>query len=181
MKKRLLILGVITLAMLMQSGCTHVDGGATIKKVGKQARFVILPMENLAETPRANERVESMLQSLMHSKGIRNLAAAPKATGEEVDLALLLDDGKRLETAKDWALKKGFRYGITGSIQEWRYKTGLDGEPAVGITLKLIDLENKDALLWTATASRTGWGSENLTGTTADVLKTLISKMEFLP
>ncbi len=178
MKQRRYILAIIALTTMMYSGCTHVESGAAVKEVNRSDHFVILPMQNLAETPRAGERVESMLESLMHGQGVRHLDEASTGNGDH--LALLLDDGKRLETAKAWARQEGIRYGITGSVQEWRYKTGLDGEPAVGITLNLIDLSNKDALLWSATASRTGWGSENLTRTTAKVLKTLVAEMEFL-
>lgn len=177
MKKLWFILGILVFAAMAQSGCTHLERGGVVR-LSKSAGWVILPLQNLSETPLAAERVESILQSLLRNKGVHPVTLAPQGNGK--DLALLIEDSLRLKTAKAWARQEGFRYGVTGSIQEWHYKTGLDGEPAVGITLNLIDLKNNETLLWTATASRTGWGSENLTRTTANVLIALIGEMEFI-
>jgi len=123
--------------------------------------------------------VESILYSILQNQGVHRLSFPPKDDSET--LSLLLDDGQRMISAKGWARANGFRYGITGSVQEWSYKTGLDGEPAVGITLSLFDLKKNDQLLWAATASRTGWGSENLTETTTRVLQALLDGMELEP
>jgi hypothetical protein len=175
MKKIFLIITSAVLFAFVQSGCTHLDSKASIK-LSNAEPWVILPFQNLAETPRAGERVESLLQSILKNQGVNKLAFYTK--NDPGNLTLFIDDGKQLETAKNWAKAKGFRYGITGSVQEWRYKNGLDGEPAVGLTLNIIDLRKNDALLWTATASRTGWGSENLTRTTIKVLHTLLARIE---
>lgn len=178
MKKLVVIFCTVVLAAVLSSGCTHLESGTSVS-LSTTERWAVLPLQNLAETPRASERVESILQSMLQNKGVKQLSLYPK--GDAENLALLLDDGKRLEVAKTWARRQGVRYGITGSIQEWRYKTGLDGEPAVGITLNVIDLQDDDKPLWTATASRTGWGSENLTETTAQVLNALLGELELLP
>ena len=175
MKKILLILSIAALFAFVQSGCTHLDSSASIK-LSKNESWVILPFQNLAETPRAGERVESILQSILKNHGVNKVAFFSR--NDPGNLTLFIDDGKRLETAKKWAKSKGFRYGITGSVQEWRYKNGLDGEPAVGITLNIVDLKKNDGMLWTATASRTGWGAENLTRTTIKVLHTLLGRIK---
>ncbi len=177
MKQLFILFCASLLTIVWQSGCTNLESGTSIE-VSKSAPWAILPLQNLAETPRAGERVESMLLSLLQNQGVNPLMSYPK--GDANDLALFIDDGKRLAAAQIWARESGWRYGVTGSIQEWRYKTGLDGEPAVGITLSLIDLQS-DALIWTATASRTGWGSENLTTTTTKVLKTLLAELDLIP
>lgn len=178
MKQSWLMLWAALLTVVGLSGCTHLESGAPVR-LETSEHWLILPLENLAETPRAGERVESILQSLLQNRGVRQVALYPKQNSE--DLSLLLDDGKRVAAAKDWAKGQNFRYGITGSIQEWRYKTGLDGEPAVGITLNLVDLKHNDHVLWSATAARTGWGSENLTVTTTKVLNAIIGEMELTP
>lgn len=177
MRKRLLFWCTGVLLMMIQSQCTHLESASPVT-VSTAEPWVILPLQNLAETPRAGERVESILQSTLQNQGVHQLAICPNNTE---NLALLLNDGKRLATAKEWAKTKGFRIAVTGTIQEWNYRTGLDREPAVGITLQLVDLQNNDALLWTATASRTGWGSENLTETTTKVLNAMLGEMELKP
>lgn len=178
MKRPLRILCAVFLHVSVLSGCTHLESGVPVQ-LNSADRWALLPVQNLAETPRAGEQVESILQGMLLNRGLKELAVYPKDDGE--DLALLLDDDKRVTDAKSWARSQGVRYGITGSIQEWRYKTGLDGEPAVGITLRILDLHNEGQPFWNATASRTGWGSENLTETTARVLKILLNQVEILP
>jgi polysaccharide biosynthesis protein PelC len=56
--------------------------------------------------------------------------------------------------------------------KEWRYKVGIDGEPAVGLTLKIIDLSN-GRVLWSATGAKSGWSREAL----ASVAQSLILNM----
>lgn len=177
-KRLLSIISMLLLTVTAPSGCTHVEAGK-LAKLNKSDGWAILPLQNLSETPRAAERAESILQGLLQKKRGALISRAPMGDGK--DLALLLNDSLRLEKAKAWARKEKIRYGLTGTIQEWHYKTGLDGEPAIGITLNLIDIENRDKLLWTATASRTGWGSENLTRTSIKVLAALVERMEFRP
>lgn len=174
MKKPLIFFCLLIWAAAAQIGCTHLQSGAS-PKLSKGESWVILPFQNLAETPRAGERVESILQSILKNKGVQKLSLYPKEDAD--NLALFINDDKRMAAAKEWAKENGFRYALTGSVQEWRYKTGLDGEPAVGITLNLIDLQNNDALLWSATASKTGWGADNLTEITVKVLNAIIGRI----
>ena len=63
-----------------------------------------------------------------------------------------------------------------GSVEEWRYKVGVDGEPAVGITLQLIDLPS-GAVIWTASGSKTGWSREGLTATAQKLLVELTAPL----
>ncbi len=51
---------------------------------------------------------------------------------------------------------------------EWSYKAGLDGEPSVSLTLRLLDLHN-DRTVWHAAGSRSGWSRESV-GTVAQTL-----------
>ena len=51
-----------------------------------------------------------------------------------------LADRRNQEAALTWAKTTGAKYAVAGSVDEWRYKVGLDGEPATGISLNVIDL-----------------------------------------
>ena len=90
----------------------------------------------------------------------------------------VLDDSRRLADAKEAARSNGARHALTGSVEEWRYKSGLDGEPAVGLSLLLVDLES-DKVVWSGSAARSGWSRESLAGTAQKVLQELAN--EFLP
>ena len=84
----------------------------------------------------------------------------------------ILDDSKRLADAKQNAKDKGVSHALTGSVEEWRYKSGLDGEPAVGLSLRLVDL-NSNEVLWSGSAARSGWSRSSLAGTAQKVLQEL--------
>ena len=68
----------------------------------------------------------------------------------------------------DWARSTHAQYAMTGSVNEWTYKVGLDGEPVVGLSLQLIDLKS-GRIVWTAVGSLSG-GSRIAVTTTAQRL-----------
>ena len=51
-----------------------------------------------------------------------------------------LSDRAAQEKALNWAKEQQAKYAVAASVDEWRYKVGLDGEPAAGITLSITDL-----------------------------------------
>ena len=38
------------------------------------------------------------------------------------------------------ARQQGANYAVAAAVNEWRYKVGLDGEPAVGVSISIIDV-----------------------------------------
>ena len=75
-----------------------------------------------------------------------------------------------------WAQSTGAHYAMTGSINEWNYKVGLDGEPVVGISLQLIDLASK-RIVWTAVGSKSG-GSRIAVSTVAQqLINTMLNQL----
>ena len=45
---------------------------------------------------------------------------------------------------------------LGGAVDEWRYKVGVDGEPAAGVTLQIIDVASGD-ILWSGGVGTQGW------------------------
>lgn len=155
--------------------------GCLVREVQKgpifeaRARWVLLPIRNQTETPRAGERTEAILDTLLRAKGITNLAVdRPSNDGA---LVPELDDRQRVERAIAWAKSQGFKYGVTGTIEEWRYRNGLEGEPAVGLSLQVIDLGSQ-RVLWSASGAKSGWGRDTLAGTTQELLKILLGDLD---
>jgi hypothetical protein len=64
------------------------------------------------------------------------------------------------------------RYAVTGTVDEWRYKVGVDGEPAVGFTLQVLDVPT-GRVLWSAAGGRTGWSREALSAVAHQLLTRL--------
>lgn len=173
MKTRLLRLGAVLALVITLAACS-VARMTEMTPLPRDARWVMLPIVNQSSTPQAGQRAEAVTATLLRAEG---LALAEYPPMEEADGFPVLEESRRLELARQWAQQAGYRYGITGTVSEWRYKSGLDGEPAVGITLKIIDLRNGD-VLWSATGARSGWGRESLAGTGHKVIAGLVDGIE---
>lgn len=144
--------------------------------VSSAERWALLPIENLSRTPLAGDQARSLVETHIRARGIENLEVFE--VGSEQTLMALLDEAGQLASAKQWALDNGFRFGITGNVQEWQYKNGLDNEPSVGLTLKFIDLQT-DQVMWVASAARTGWGYQNLSSVASKTIGDLLSEVRF--
>lgn len=136
------------------------------------ARWAMLPVANHSQTVQAGKRAGTVVATLLRSRGV-DLADYERPAGSDSDLPEL-DERKRQQQARAWAREQGFDYGVTGSVAEWRYKSGLNGQPAVGLTLRVIDL-NSGETIWSATGADTGWGRESLAGTGHELASELIA------
>jgi hypothetical protein len=140
------------------------------------SRWVVLPVMNFAETPQAGERAEAILETLLRTHGVTDLDHYP-ALKDDSGLPEL-DERRRYEKALDWARGQGFSYGVTGTVEEWRYRSGLDGEPAVGLSVQVIDLAS-GRVVWSATGARSGWGRESVSGTAHKLTNALLGDLRF--
>ncbi|MFZ8784368.1 hypothetical protein [Thermocrinis sp.] len=123
--------------------------------------YAVLPFENYTETPYAGYRVASILEGVLASKGYSLIPRVWSIKEKE-------PTEEEIKKLKESAIKNGARYIVYGSVNEFRYKTGLDGEPAVSITVLIYDArENK--VVRNVTVSGSGWVHESL-GTLAQKL-----------
>ncbi|MES1926964.1 hypothetical protein [Salinisphaera sp. T31B1] len=159
------------------AGCAVTDVHRE-ERLSASARWAQLPIANYAETPQAGERAAAILSTLLHQRGIDQLTAAP-ATQPAGGLPQF-DDAADLADALNWARGQGFQYGVTGSVEEWQYKTGLDGEPAVGLSLRVIDIQT-GRTLWSASGAKAGWGYSTLSGTAQKLMSTLVADLPLQP
>jgi hypothetical protein len=163
MKKGLLL---IVIAFLM-GGCSAVinsqnslpavyeDAQGTQKEQKRDIVIAIFKLQNYTDTPRAGKRAANIVQGVFMSEGyiIKN----------HID-----NRDKTLQEMQQEAKKDGAEYFLTGGVSEWRYKTGIDGEPAV--SLKLVLYRSADLkIIWSATGSQSDWGISSI-GTVAQEL-----------
>ncbi|MCA2422601.1 hypothetical protein R7Q39_28760 [Vibrio sp. 947] len=132
--------------------------------------WAIMPMTNNANTPMAAEKAEQLVATQLYAKGIRTIRYP--ATNSN-DLRSVLDSSVKQQNAQAWLATQPVDYVITGSIEEWHYKSGLDGEPAVGLTLEIQSAKTGE-VYWRASGSRVGWGRESITGTGQVVIENLL-------
>lgn len=155
--------------LVLLAGCA---GAYRNVQLPPDAGWALLPVVNYAETPQAGQRAEAILFTLLHERGV-NLRRYPPRTADALPE---LNDERRLQEAIDWARAANLRYGVTGSVEEWQYKAGLDGEPAVGLTVQVIDVAS-GRVLWSASGARSGWGYATLSGTAQELLQDLSGDM----
>lgn len=165
----------IAIAITAGLGCggpvmtVHRDG-----QVRASSRWALLPMENHSETPQAGERVEAILDTLLRKGGVGQLDRYPSP--KEGDGHLFASDHQRYEAALEWARGNKYDYAVTGSVEEWRYKSGLDGEPAIGVCMRVVDL-GSSKVVWAATGTQTGSSAENASATAVRLLDKLVHEL----
>lgn len=165
-----LVMLLLSLALLI-TGCTTINQSAR-KPVPFDQEWALLPFLNNTETPYAAERAEAVATALLYTRGVQSLSSYP-SSGKE-DEQLLPDRGtKRRQDALEWAKKKGIRYALAGTVTEWRYKVGLDGEPVAGVTLQLLDLQD-GSVLWSGSGSKSGWSRDAVSAVAQQVMEKLI-------
>ncbi|SMP08373.1 hypothetical protein SAMN06265339_0616 [Desulfurobacterium pacificum] len=122
------------------------SGCATLINQTKRQDFkgfhcAVVPFTNYSETPLAGSRVAAILYGVLKSKGYN------------VDLVNGAEKGD--------LIKEGYRCVISGYVNEWRYKVGIDGEPAVSVTYVVKDLKTGKKLA-SGSLSATEWGNKSL-------------------
>lgn len=162
------------------AGCAQVDSGpvSPFEASGGNSDlrmantgWAVLPIENNTETANAGQRAASIVAGFLRAQGYTDVREyrTPGDDGMFVDWT-----GTDMGKAKKWAADNHLRYGLTGAVNEWRYKVGVDGEPAIGIALQIIDLRT-GAVVWSGTASRTGWSRDAATSVAQGLVRQLLA------
>ncbi|MGS0743491.1 penicillin-binding protein activator LpoB [Glaciimonas sp. GG7] len=163
----------LTILILTASGCAVIQS-TPAPAVQRNDSIALLPIINLTETPQAGARAEVILETLLQANGFTQLKQYVSTNNGDTLFQNI--DRDAVAQASASARAANAKYGLTGSVQEWRYKVGVDGEPAVGLSLKLIDIATGE-VLWTASGSRTGWSRDAVSGVAQKLLGQLISPL----
>lgn len=165
--------GVAWLMAALLGGCAVVDQSAP-PPVAKGDAWTVLPIANHTETPQAGQRAAAIAQGLLRAYGYANLT--PYAGGGDDET--LFDPAKpdAQQNALNWARQQNIRYALSGAVTEWRYKVGVDGEPAVGLSFDVIDVAS-GKIVWTGTGSRTGWSRDALSGVAQKLERDLLAPL----
>ncbi|MDP2842078.1 MAG: hypothetical protein Q8O06_00375 [Acetobacterium sp.] len=173
--KRFYALLIIT-AVLFVAGCVTLNQRGTA--VSFNDSWALLPFINNTETPYAAERAESIVAALLHARGLPRLERPVTVTKAE-DLGA--DRGeKRQHEALEWARQNKVRYVLSGTVNEWRYKVGLDGEPVAAFTLQVMALP-EGRVVWSGAAGKSGWSRDAVSSVAQQVLERLLGEISVLP
>jgi TolB-like protein len=172
MKSRLLASAFLLLCL---AACTLVQHSATVP-LERNAQWAMLPIANYTDVPQAGLRAETIVETVLRGRHLGGFQHYPPVLNS--DSLFEPAERKAVLEAMDWARKQGVRYAVTGAVDEWRYKVGIDGEPAVGLTLQVIDLANNNAVVWSAGGAKSGWSREALSGVARDLISDLLGDMK---
>lgn len=159
------------------AGCatTRIDTSAAVSAPDQQAVWAVLPLANNTSTPYAGDRAQQQLAALLGARGIRQVLIAPNPRTAATPLPIGKGSGDQ-ERSLQWARIHRARYALVGSVDEWHYKIGLEGQPAVGFTLRLIDLKS-GITVWSGAASATGNAREGLAVLSQQVLRKAVKRL----
>lgn len=165
------------LATLLLAACSTTSSVSNLANGGSLdagAKWALLPLTNHTDTPQAALAAEAIAEHQLRLRGVANIVRYPATLSRDS----LFEPSERrvVDEAQKWAREQGARYGLQGAVEEWRYKVGIDGEPAVGVTLQVIDLSN-GAVVWSASGAKSGWSREALSVVAHKVMDGLLASM----
>jgi len=130
----------------------------------------VVPLANFTETPAAGSSATAIAANVLRASGVTDVRVAPADASSNA----MFDTAQREVGEKKlaWARDQHVKYVLTGAVEEWRYKAGVDGEPVAGVTFELVDVASGQ-VVWSATGSRSGWSRSSL----ATVASSLIGKL----
>ncbi len=147
------------------SGCAEVVNYSPSEGVPRDGVIAVFPFQNNTDTPFAGRKMEDITVSVLLSEGY--LARGVVLKGEEE----YLSEDKAIKISK----KLPTKYYLFGSVNEYRYKSGVEAEPAVAVSFKIVD---KDAqkIVYSAVGAKNGWGGESLGSTAQKLILELIRR-----
>lgn len=166
---RLLILFA---SLFFSAGCaTVVHQGNQSPHAHSVTRVLLPPFFNATDDEHASRALTEMTGSALVEAGIPLFqteetlikSAADKAQGP---------DGRYAELAR----QMGASHLVIGTVHEYRYKTDLDGDPAVGITLRLVDASTGETL-WQGSSGNVGYAFASLTSASQKAVNALVTDL----
>ncbi len=171
---------ILTLCFLA-AGCAQPEIFVQEEVIAAKARIVaVAPLVNLTSHPKAGlivaELAATQLMKTERFQVIEPMTVLTKLGLKEYDI----DDG--LGEIKPAELARRLRANtlLYGTVSEFRYRYGLEDRPAVGLSLRLLDLKT-DRVIWAGSHSSGGrrfWpGETTLDQAASRVLAELIKTM----
>ncbi len=146
---------IVSLFMVSFLGCSSASLVKSEQKLEQNGAVSLFQLKNYTDTPRAGMRSANIVAGILLAKGF-------------VVKSHISQNAVTFAEAQKIAQRDGSASFIIGGVSEWRYKTGIDGEPAVSLQLTMYNTQS-GAIEWSATAANSDWGTDSI-GTTAQKL-----------
>jgi len=163
-------LGVILVLVFFFFSCGKVVDKGNFH-LSKKNTYIIVPFINYTDTPLAGYRVASIFGALLKARGFKVNNTPLLINGDIYSLDKI---SKKDIYEYICRYKNKADYIITGTVNEFSYKIGLDNEPAVSITIYLIDPKT-GKVIKAATLSADGSPYDSLSTITQTLLRRVIA------
>jgi hypothetical protein len=154
MRKLKYFLIMIISVLLVSCAATTITSSQKIPLVHVGVNWGVIPMVNNTQTPQAGEKAAAITASMLRSTSIRKVIVYKQKVSCSKILACPQQQPS-MYRVRAWSRINHIHYVMMGTVNEWRYKVGLDGEPAVNVTLNLIDMST-GKIIWSAVGSKVG-------------------------
>jgi len=142
---------LLTVTALLLVGCsTTIHQGTAPASPTSDLRVFLAPFNNATDDDHAGRALTEITASVLLEHGI-TLANTELANARTRAENAAGEDGLYSESIK--ALNA--THLLIGTVHEYRYKTDLDGDPVVGISMRLVDTATS-RVLWQGSCSRVG-------------------------
>jgi len=161
---------ILFFTFIFSIGCSSIINKSETT-LPKNEKYAISSFWNYTDTTMAGLRASSIVEGVLSQQGIK-LYSLIETDNESENIK---NRENFISKEKTKAKNLGASYLITGDVQEWRYKTGIDGEPVVSYTLKIIDLKTNQTV-FNAVGAKSGWGHKSIGVIAQEIAVSIIPK-----
>ncbi len=151
---------ILSLTMLFFAGCSTMSLVKSEQKLEQTDGVSLFQLQNYTDTPRAGMRSANIVEGILMAKGFRVKSH-------------ISQNATTFAQAQKIAKRDNSESFIIGGVSEWRYKTGIDGEPAVSLQLTMYNTKS-GAIEWSATGADSDWGTDSIGTTAQKLLQTMM-------
>lgn len=166
------LIALISAAVFCAGGCaSRVDSGPSDPSLQLAGRVIVAPFRNATDDDHAGQAFADLIGTALAARGLEIVMLPPKPVN---------DLGEAPPYTNEDLAEAARRHGASGIVRgtaiEFRYKTDLDGDPAAGVYVEILDPMAKNAV-WHATASRTGLIYSSLAQTAQKASRDVVARM----
>lgn len=164
--------GVLFLMAWLLTGCaSFVTTGNRSSTVETGGRVFLPSFQNATDEDHAGRALTEIAASVLLERGIAIVQTEPALVKSRMPAAAG-NDGLFVEVARELQAT----HLLIGTVHEYRYKTDLDGDPVVGVSLRLVDVKD-GATLWQGSSSHVSIWQASLTKTAQKAMRALVKQL----
>jgi len=172
MTTKLPLPAILVAALLPLGGCaSRVDSGPATPSISLSGRVIVAPFRNATDDDHAGQAFADLIGTALAVRGLDIVMLPPKPVN---------DLGEAPPYTNEDLAEAARRHRASGIVRgtaiEFRYKTDLDGDPAAGVYVEILDPAAKNAV-WHATSSRTGLIYSSLAQTAQKASRDIVARM----